>query len=66
MKFIDWLIARLSENSTWRGIIALATAAGVVLDETKSAAIIATGLALIGLINVFRKAPTNGTTPPTP
>ena len=27
----SWLIARLSENSTWRGLITIATAAGVTL-----------------------------------
>lgn len=61
--FLNWCLDRLGENSTWRGIIAIATAAGVALDETKASQIIATGLALIGLINVFRKAPAAATTP---
>jgi hypothetical protein len=53
----NWLLDRLSENSTWRGIITLLTAAGVVLDPEKANSIIAAGLALVGVINVFRKAP---------
>lgn len=64
--FLSWIIDRLGENSTWRGMIAIATAAGVKLDEQHAASIIAAGLALIGLINVFRKAPVTTTTPPKP
>jgi hypothetical protein len=52
---ISYLIERLSENSTWRGIVMLLTAVGVQVDPAQSNAIIAAGLALIGLINVFRK-----------
>jgi hypothetical protein len=39
MKTIDWALERLSENSTWRGLI------------------LATGLSVIGLINIIRKGP---------
>lgn len=42
------------ENSTWRGIILLLTALGVQLSPEQQAAIITSGLALVGLINVFR------------
>jgi hypothetical protein len=58
---IDWLLARLAENSTWRGIILLLTAAGVILSPDQANAITAAGLAIVGLINVIRKAPTNET-----
>lgn len=51
-----WALARLSENSTYRGIIALAAALGIQLDPDMQAAIISAALALIGLINVVRKA----------
>lgn len=44
---------RLSEPSTWRGLVALATAAGVSLDPTQIAAIVSTGLALMGLLGAF-------------
>jgi uncharacterized membrane protein len=52
---MDWIIERLKEPSTWRGIIGLVTATGVALQPEQVEAIIATGLALIGVINVFRK-----------
>ncbi len=51
---IDTIIEYLSQQSTWKGIIGLATAAGIVLSPDMSAAIMATGMALVGLINVFR------------
>jgi len=57
MKLIDYMIDRLSENSTWRGIILLVTSAGVVLKPEQAEAVIAAGLAVVGIINVFRKAP---------
>lgn len=66
MKFIDWLVARLSENSTWRGIILTATAAGIVLNEQQAAAITAAGLAAVGLINVFRNSTPKPPSPSVP
>ncbi len=60
----EWIIARLSENSTWRGIILIATALGATLNPDQQAAIVAAGLALVGLINVLRKqAPIPKNTP---
>jgi hypothetical protein len=56
---MNWILARLSENSTWRGIILLLTAAGVKLRPDLVDSIIAAGLTLVGLINVIRKAPSN-------
>jgi hypothetical protein len=52
---MSYLLERLSENSTWRGLVMLATALGVQLDPSQANAIIALGLALVGLINVLRK-----------
>lgn len=57
MKIVDYIIERLSENSTWRGLVLLSTALGVVLSPEQIESIIATGLAIIGTINVFRKSP---------
>lgn len=54
---IDWIVNRLSENSTWRGIILIVTAAGVGLNPEQQNAIIVAGLAIVGLINVLRKSP---------
>lgn len=50
-----WILDRLSENSTWRGIILVLTAAGVQIAPDLANAIIATGLSVVGLINILRK-----------
>jgi hypothetical protein len=54
---MNWVLDRLGENSTWRGIIGIVTASGVVLSPQNGEKIIALGLALVGVINIFRKAP---------
>jgi hypothetical protein len=51
---MNYLIEKLREKSTWRGLIAVATACGVTLSPEQAEAVIAGGLALIGLVNVFR------------
>jgi len=51
---IHSVLERLTENSTWRGIILLLTAAGVRLEPEFQNAIIAAGLSIVGLINVIR------------
>lgn len=55
MKIVNILLEKLSENSTWRGLILVATALGLKLDPELQNAILAAGLGLIGLINVIRK-----------
>lgn len=55
MKLIEIALTRLSENSTWRGLILLATSLGVTLDPALQNQIVALGLAAVGLINVIRK-----------
>ena len=55
MKIVDVILARLAENSTWRGIILVATALGLKLDPELQNQILAAGLGLVGLINVIRK-----------
>jgi hypothetical protein len=55
MKILNALLDRLSENSTWRGLILIATAAGLKLDPELQNAILAAGLGAVGLINVIRK-----------
>jgi hypothetical protein len=52
---MERLVEMLKETSTWRGMISIVTAFGVVLSPEQSEAIIAAGLALMGVINVFRK-----------
>lgn len=52
MKFI---IERLQEASTWRGIVMLLTAAGVTVSPELMPHIIATGTAVAGLLGVVTK-----------
>lgn len=42
-----------AQPSTWRGLVMILSACGVVLSPETSAAIIAAGMALSGLIGVF-------------
>jgi hypothetical protein len=55
MKILSTIVDSLSQNSTWRGLILIATAAGVNLSPELQTQIIAAGLGLVGLINVIRK-----------
>lgn len=52
---MNWILDRLSENSTWRGLILIATASGIAINPPLAAAITAAGLGMVGLINVIRK-----------
>lgn len=52
---MNFILERLTENSTWRGLLMIATAVGVQLEPSQANAIIAVGLSVVGLINVFRK-----------
>ena len=57
---LAWIMDRLGENSTWRGIVGLLTAAGVALKPDQADKIIAAGIAIVGVINIFRTAPPSG------
>jgi len=56
MKAISYILDRLSENSTWRGLILVAVALGVKLEPELQNQIVAAGLGLVGMINIFRKS----------
>ncbi len=58
---MNWLIDRLKEGSTWRGIILLLTVCGMKLEPDQQEAIIAAGLAVVGLIGIFTKDKANAT-----
>ncbi|OJW21153.1 MAG: hypothetical protein BGO49_24370 [Planctomycetales bacterium 71-10] len=58
---MEWIITRLSEPSTWRGLFAMLTAGGISLAPDYENAIIAIGLSIIGLINVIKKEKLDGT-----
>jgi len=49
----NFILERGKESSTWRGIVAIITAAGVALSPEQGEAIVALGLAVIGAIGVF-------------
>jgi hypothetical protein len=55
MKIVEIVLERLSENSTWRGLILVAMALGLKLEPELQAAILSAGLGLVGLINMIRK-----------
>jgi hypothetical protein len=55
MKIIEVILAKLSENSTWRGLILLAMALGLKIDPELQNQILTAGLSLVGIINVIRK-----------
>ncbi len=54
-KIMKIIISYLKTESTWRGIVQVATAFGIVLQPAQAAAIIAGGTAIVGLINAFKK-----------
>ena len=49
----NYLLARLQESTTWRGIILIATAAGVHLSPELQNTIISAGIGLAGLVAVL-------------
>ena len=48
--FVSYLVARLQEPSTWRGLVLIATAVGAHLSETQVSSIIEVGLLVAGFI----------------
>jgi hypothetical protein len=48
------LIEKLKQESTWRGIIAIAAAFGIQAEPELSEAIVTVALALIGSINIAK------------
>ena len=50
---MNWIINRLREASTWRGLVWLLTVSGVALRPDQIEAIVLAGMALAGLIGVF-------------
>lgn len=55
MNVMNYILNRLSEASTWRGITLLLTAVGISLDPEQATAIAGAGIAIVGAINVFKK-----------
>lgn len=57
---VAYIIDRLKEASTWRGIIGLITAAGVTISPEQIDKIVAAGLAIMGVIGMLFKDKTGG------
>ena len=51
----DSVMVRLKQESTWRGIITVATLLGWRLAPDQAEAIITAGATLVGSINIFKK-----------
>jgi hypothetical protein len=54
-QIIEWLLARLSEPSTWQGVTIVASAAGVRVEPDLVLQIATTGASIFGLINMIKK-----------
>jgi len=50
---LKFFLARLKEPSTWRGIVMLLTGFGVAFTPDQANAVVAVGVAIVGLIGVF-------------
>ena len=50
---VRYIFERMKEPSTWRGVAALVSAAGIALTPEQTEAIVAAGLAVIGLIGAI-------------
>jgi hypothetical protein len=56
---LSFILDKLSENSTWRGIILTLTGLGVGIEPENGLKIMAAGVGIVGVINIFRQgAPT--------
>ena len=55
-----WILARLSERTTWAGLVALLGALGVSITPEQSEAFLAAAMAIVGLFAVV--TPTTGGT----
>lgn len=53
----EWVVARLKEPSTWRGIVWLATTLGVSLKPEVWEQVVAVGMAVAGLIGILSSEP---------
>ena len=50
-----YILDRLSEPSTWRGLIGFVAATGVVIEPAMADRIIAAGLALAGIVAMLTR-----------
>jgi len=50
---METIFKYLKQPSTWKGIVSVATGFGVALSPDQIAAIVAAGVAIVGVIDVF-------------
>ena len=55
----NWVLARMAEPTTWRGIIGILAACGATISPQNAAAILAGGMGIAGFIGVVTKDPKN-------
>lgn len=53
MNIVKTILEYFLHTSTWKGLIAIATAAGVTIEPALADKIIAAGISVIGVIQVF-------------
>lgn len=60
----EYILQRLKEPSTWRGLVLIATSAGVGIEPAMADAIISAGIGLAGVVGVVTadKKPQNDAT----
>ncbi|WP_198013967.1 hypothetical protein [Desulforegula conservatrix] len=51
----QYIIDRLKEPSTWRGLVLIATALGAKISPDQTEAIVLAGIGIVGLIGTFAK-----------
>ena len=60
MKFLNWILDRTKERSTWLGLTAVLTSVGLALTPEQAEAIVIAGTSIGGLILAFTKDKTPG------
>ena len=50
---LKYIIQRLGEASTWRGLVMLATMVGIKLSPDQTNALLTAGLSVVGALGVF-------------
>lgn len=50
---LKYVVNRLKEPSTWRGVVLILTAAGITLSPEQATAVVTVGLAIAGAIGAF-------------
>jgi hypothetical protein len=53
MNIVKTILEYFTHSSTWKGLIGILTAAGVAIEPVLADKIVAAGLALIGVVQVF-------------